>query len=1515
MDGLRSIQLINSIKRKIFFFFFLFSFSLFLSGEEPSFDNDSDNTGSMANDQDLVLDTDALRRQITDEAPGELVNLSINDSSVSLRLSGRWKGTLEGSLGFALTPFGTRALAGDNPIFSQEGDITLSLWLRDRWFVEASFMDNSALNTYRAGYEGEEGEIVRYAGVGNTGLDFPSFPYLDLGGDSPSSFGAYGHFAAGDLSFYSLLRYDAAAREERVFVGDRERSYSYADLSRPQRGISFVLPDENLPVMPEVYIQDNKGNLAGSDGRQWRLAESSEYGASLYQGIIELTLGTYTGGSAEPESKIAVYYGLPYSLGTYDDAPDPADPNKPFLASVQNYFDSTKTILRLWDYPQPGQMSQAVQGTPANVPGTVTVNGVTALVIYEPGTFSPFERQNRYKAPVSTSSEAALVKPSTGETIGNFELIPFDNSTFDTMIQNPEQRQIMRGQYELINEGSPGSPLTRNLRSPTERWPLGASYPALYLPGKTVFTEDISLRFTNYSSSGAFIIGTDVVPGSVQVFRNGIQDPNFSYNQSIGSVNLFNPALFSEIIRISYLRQSSERRHGSLAAGIGAIWDPETHFSGKLGLGLRWNVTSDTYSENDASSPGTVGLGAEARWDYDRLKAGITLGLGFEQPDTTGLYRAAGMEENEIILSLPPGSSFISETPPFYDPHERAPLLYRNYRTNSLLGGSSLDDISGSAPVVSDQSGPYPVNDRILASQVLAAEFEFTQNKTWTGFEVPLGLRSDFLEQAGIIEVPFRFLDFSRDILPGDNFTIVFQIGALADKDSSFQENPNLILEKTLYVFPSPPSPPDFDSGARIAVFNLNDEDRSKLQNAKYFRLLVTADGITSNLTGNLSGRVILAPPIVRGSFWRPVTVKDTDIFSTLSAGFMGPEVNVTEEADPSLLIKYQELMDELHSISSRQRVLQISWNGFSLSDQGPGADGRLAAIPLSKYRSLSFFIRRPEALREMTDTDTSYRDKQDKLDEAKLRFIIASGPESLKNQSEIALDAEIPLRDFDTVEPGEWTRVDIEYRAGNPGIFIDGKKSTGPEPKYNSAAMSDYLSGNYSPGTADEWKSSYAAFYLIPGSNALPGGNMAIDEIILEDVIPSYRLNGGASLEWTKQGTLLKIRNLDVISDVSFLAAVESGAQGNPFEEGGADGGFGMNGRTQAGFSFFGIKILGNFSYSLSNYQSNGLGYSWSAGHSLSRSFGPFTVRESFDDAPDAGTMNHRLSFNLDTALRALLEGEVIRENDRLRRRWQAGTGGTPIKKIPVDFSLDAQMGITEKTGRRNGNLNYAEDWADSFIDMLPASGAGSEGRNLNLSNRIRLNTAPLGTELFFQGTSSYLRTLNTIESGSLLRLDFPINPEGDKLRMLFRAEREYYRDASWSSRDFGEDMEIWAGSFGSAGLLMFSIPFYSLFDAKLEDRMKNFGAPGGNEYVVPDLSLFADRYEFSLLTAMNYGLSSLLLPRRFALNLGRVLERKYETPRDTLGFGTVLGFSSVNLFGAMGTFPVFGFYQGDEF
>ncbi|MDR0878654.1 MAG: hypothetical protein LBN21_11420 [Treponema sp.] len=1460
-----------------FFFFILIPFILFAEDE----------TGA-------ILDVEELRSRIEGEAKQELISLTLGDSAVSLFMSGYWKGTLQGNYGVAFTPYGTQGTSPDSPVlFTQEADMTLSLWVRDRWFLEANFLDDYDINTYRAGYQGFSGEAIQYAGVGNTGLDFPVFPYLDLGGDSPSSFGVYGKFGGGPLQLHALFRYDAAAREERIFVGDRERTYAHVSPDYPLRGLSFVLPDSSIDTVPVVYLEDKDGDLRDTGGRRWRTALPSEFAAGAASGVIELNIRPPGMAAVSYRKNSALNPGKPWedSIGAYDTPLSPGGEVIPgsgsgFLGEISRWFGQEIDISA---YPQPGQNTAAL-GTQANVPGSVVINGVPALVLREGGSFSPFERLSRYEAPSSMSSGAFLVKLSNGERIAGFEALPLEDSAVSSDIPLYAVLETRRGFYEIINTNT-----SRDPRSPEALWPLAAEYPEIYLPGSGTFTGDITLRFTNYGGSGAYSIGTDVVPGSVQVYRSGIVDPRINYDTASGNVTLESPAGFNEVIRITYLKRSDETRFGSLAAGIGAVYNPDGPFSSSLALGLRWNVTADSYSEEGVSNPGTVGLGAKAAWDYDRLKAGLTLGLGFEQPDTAGLYRAAGMEGNEISLGLSRENSFISEAPDSnLTLDNRSPLSYRNYRDTGALANSGFMEIDWSgASLVPGQSGPYPARDSSLTTQanVLAAEFELDAANVWTGFELALGDDGALMEQAREIEIPFRFYDFNAD--PPPDFTLLLQIGALSDEDRGFSENPALIMAKQIYPPVSTASDPinnsnnpaAFGRESRLARIMLTDADRRKLRDAKYMRLMAVHSGVQT-----ISGRILLAPPIVRGVGWRPVTVDGTAVIGPGETGGAGrvQAVETYETGTNRLQDRYGDVVSRLHSAGSPQRVLEVKWD---TPVRGAGADGRIGALPLSNYRSLSFFVKGPAK-------DTSTPDTPEGFSDGILRFILARGPSSLDNDDEITLDAEIPLAELN---PEKWSRVDIRYRGTDTGIWVDGRQAGGRlkyRPQIRSASETI---GN------ETGKSAYLAVFAVPppGSTLEPG-RFFFDEVLLDESAPNYRLNGGGSVEYNRPGALVSVKGKPIIENLRASTAMESEIRGDPFIEQ-SDGSAGVAGRTIAEISVLGAQLQGNFSFTAVDD-----GFYWDGGHGIRRAWGPFSFRESFSSAPRDKSLDHRFGMELSGMFPVHFSAEAFYENEKFERMWDVSVGFAPPNKYIPSLSINAAAAWIENTAAPSEWDTYGEGWVQTWAPMIPDLGDRAARRNIRALVKISETTTPVGADLSVEGSAVFSKPNNTTQSASAVHLDIPVTIGA--YRLVLQGERGFKQNLLFSGIDALEDGGKFVQGIADSLSLWGQAPLYSLFAQDMGSVLQA-GLENSPSALLAEYSAFNDRAGFTLLLPQYYDIRAFFIPSSTGAQVGRVLEQKLDVPLDMLTINGNLGFSAINMFGAFGAMPVFSFYQSDEF
>ena len=1443
-------------------------------------DSDESKTNRSAQRAQAAAETSAERhrQEITEETSAQLFNMSIWDKDVSLFLSGYWKGSLAFNWGLANSPLGTTPDTKDSPLlFTQEADLTLSLWIWQKWFLEVSFIDDYDLNTYRAGYQGFPGETVQYVGIGNTGLDFPIFPYLDLGGDSSSSFGAYGRFGSGGLAFHTLVRYDAAAREEMTFVGNRERNFSTMIPNKPLRGRSFVLPDENINTTPVVYLEDKNGPFSGGN-RRWRLANPSEYAVSAAYGTVELV--------REHPGMVAVSYGngTYSSLGSYNSSViPPFIPGTGFLGNIQDHFG---TDIDLKAYPQPG-------GSP-NTPAIIAIGGTSALIIHEPGTFSPFERQSRYMAPSNTTEDAALIHLSSGERARGFEVLPANTLSMDISMYLLTGDDASRNIYEIIYQNG-----GRDRRSPYSCWPLADDYPELYLPGSTAFTDDLRLRFTNYGAAGAYIIGTDVIPGSIQVYRGGILDSQVSYDPGSGTVTLASPVGFNEVIRITYLKRSEERRLGSLAAGVGLVYSPEdSPFSAEAALGMRWNISQESYTENGAASPGTVGFGAKTSWNYDNLKASLSLGLGFEQPDTTGLYRIAGMEGNsEIVLGMSSTAGFVSGTPAQFDlifppspalnppppgffpgpiilsASGRAPLVYRNYLQSNILGSSELKTIEWSAPIINSLAGPYPARETNF--DVYVAEFDLNGSGSWTGFQAPLGNDGSLLEQAREIVIPLRFYDFSTN---SPEILVVAQFGSLPEENSGIIENPNLVVSAPIFYRNSaaPPLPyglvgqPNPQYGHTIAI-RLNDEMRRKLQNANHMRILIINTG-----TSNFSGRVLVAKPYIKGASWRAITLDSFNSPIKTASNNAGKSVSVVEEIDNTL---WDNKLNRLHTIGVNH-VLHVEWENM---DYAAGTDGRTPPVPLADYRTLSFYLKKPP-------------------DNTVFHFLVSQGPNDYPGKS--ALELTVNCNDLPLPGPAPWYNVEINYREKK--LYVNGV--------YVPQAIISYDPGilRQNQGNDDfigDGQSAYIAAFVT--GLPFPDGSFSIDEICLEDPVPSYRINGGATLEWRHSDALVSIGDKTVVSGVVLATALESAAVGNPFESGGEIF-TGAQSRSNGEITVLDTHLSGNLNFMVSNDSNY-----WSAGHGIGRSFGPLSISETYNTAPppNNATMNHSFLLGLNTFVYGNISSYINYQNRQLSRIWNGSTGIQPRQNIYPGFSLDGTLNYLEKTEKvLDWMPNYAETWAQSWPVMIPDDGSGSANsaiQNRTMQGRagFNLDWLPVGTELSFEGNSNVSLPLWLTNNSSSARIEAPFN--FGKVQGRLRSQRDISRSLFHAGENIGDDLYQYGQSLSDTSPLWREIPIYALFNSKLDSSMdkaiSNYSKESENTRFYEVLAL-------NLLFPERYDALSLVIPVSHFTQFDRTMDQRMDTRLDVLTVSSGFGFSSINLFGAMGAYPVFNFYRNDE-
>lgn len=233
----------------------------------------------------------ALYSVLPEEPPSSLFSTKLGDSEVEAFAQGFWEASILSAGAWSIDSGGSSFGANPPFQFMQTPDLYVFLSLRRTWFFEAYVTNEAADNRFTLAFEGDDGDFIKFARLGNSGISMPSYPFMSFG--SPDgSFGAAmsASDAASGVSLDAMVRWDGLRWETRDFFGSSEMIETELAPGDDLRGRRFVLPSGGL-VSVELYEARTSGPR--------RLA-SDEYSASLASGVILL--------AAEPSGELTAAY-------------------------------------------------------------------------------------------------------------------------------------------------------------------------------------------------------------------------------------------------------------------------------------------------------------------------------------------------------------------------------------------------------------------------------------------------------------------------------------------------------------------------------------------------------------------------------------------------------------------------------------------------------------------------------------------------------------------------------------------------------------------------------------------------------------------------------------------------------------------------------------------------------------------------------------------------------------------------------------------------------------------------------------------------------------------------------------------------------------------------------------------------------------------------------------------------------------------------------------------------------
>ncbi len=1387
-----------------------------------------------------------------EEAPKALFETNLGDADVDLYLDGTW--TIDSSLGAVWGTPGpvSAAVPGFSSgfLFDQIPDLTLSLWLMDRYFFETSLSEDSDYNTYLFGYEGKEGELLQHARLGNTATFIESTPLMEVPDHPAGALGASATMET-DISRHELLlRYQKTSRISRTYSGTSEIEELNLDPGEYIRGRYFLLPDEDIENAV-VYLEDSDGEYTGDDGSTYREATEYEASVSAEEGFVALT--------SRPAGRVLVYYTKDsYSVGD------------------SNIGQDALAGLNGSSQPDPSAAEEDFYWTAADYAGIdfdaelqVTVNGTTSLLLWDGGAWSPFEFQAVYS--------------STGASSGSTVEVELRESGAEEATASLEG-EYGSGSLTLIPSG---------FNRASTRYPLADLIPEAYGPDREALLPWY-LWYVQESGTSVISVPSSAIEGTVRVTVNGREEKRFS-RLSDGTLEFFFTLYPSDSVEVSYELPDDTASGADLLFISSNSFNPFQRIPDltlRADLGLRWNVDLDQgYSEEYDQSPGS--LLATAGASLEKETAGFTIngGVSLGTHDTRGYLRLAGMDTGATGFSISGHTLFPAAPSASYAAASLGELSYTDYYKYLDTGGSSLQEYTWTPP--SDQVYAYGDGNPVGPSVSLAEDDDIDgrvavldyslDDGEWVGAQINAG---DTLDLSGAAAVSFRYRLTNTG---GGTPALIFRAGAVSEDidddgildnesgayDTGFDYN---IAGDTLYVGGggngprgeygngseetedadgndllnpevssrtvtlTPPSGTSVDGVWHTVYIPLSRAERSALSSTRAVQILLENSGVTS------SGKLLIGEVQFQGTGFVPVNTNTS--VSELSEY----ELESGEAPTQKLYAAYDLVDTRFNDGNDDQQVMRMEWSGGAAEAAGP-----LNEVPLSAYDTLRFYYRLEAATGDTEDIQLDIE-----------------GDEGTFS---------ISLNTINTST--EWSEVEVDL--ANRTVSVQG-----------DTPASSTVSG-----------SRDIVVRRARISTSTSDGVLFLDELHLADPVSAADFGVVSSARYSRPGEILSAGGIPLLGNFTWAGSSRIASSGFGTGFSAADGRV-YRVYQEAAFSTLwsradlsltvregesGVETAGSHSLTIpengpvqlnENYshEPSGSTFSYSRGDALRLSLPGFSA-----------------------AAGAAVSGD----EESLTQTWTAAASADS-RFISLSPSLSFSNTLTDTVldpenygaGWMNATelLLYREDSTPGsrsvYLD-LPLESTPSNDLNLSLASSA--SSARYGTEERLQLDS--METLFSLE-GVL----FPMHPY--QLKYLLSYNRDFSGEWSTASFNRGEhafsgDISSWAETAGSQGYFLTSLPGREIFFQSEKDRFTS-GTEGFEE------AQYSPSLNLSLKRPFSSRFSDLIIPSTLSFSTGRDYLREYDTVSSSFTTATSATMTAVNLTGTMGAYPLVSWYESDE-
>ncbi|MFP4483724.1 MAG: hypothetical protein ACLFO1_02610 [Spirochaetaceae bacterium] len=1484
---------------------------------------------------------------LPEEDPPELFDVQVGDTEADVFVQGRWESAIAGALGIALLsePVDDSRVAfpytfpGMDPTpFVNTVDLTISIWLFEHYYLEATVLDELELGTLVFGYEGGEDAFVKRVRLGSDTFDLTTAapaPYLTATEGEEPALGGYILAQSETASHELLLQYRGAEAAVDLYRGLNLLTEETIDPAAYLRGRYFVLPDGGVEDLT-VYIEDAQGAVTASDGRTYREARPGpDVRTSPERGTVSLTepaagrvLVTYTKEGNRVGDPALGRDALVYTEGgrPVPGAGEPLD----FSFRDQSYLDVNLSNLE------------------------VTVDGEPALLLYDPVAFSPFEAQNRYAVNGGSESEEDsddAAGTTGGDGSGEVE-IRFQRRASARDLALPGLRPLIAEGVVVIEDAVAG--VDEDPRAAANRYPFAATepaYPDLYGPAPTTKegASDFVIARRSLTEVSAVTLPQRVVPGSVQITRNGLPEYGYSLDPATGEVTFVTPVSPLDRIEVRYRLEAPGAAGGDATLAYGNRIDLGGDATLRTVLGGAVPLPRGGYTTTSGERPASTTAAGRLTWQRDRLTLESDIAAELRIPDATGHLRLAGMEEHvtavpvsdpAMVPAAPPEDALAEELAllgepalpeePALEATNRGELRYRDYYFESIFGTRTLQDYRWTVPPEQvfayeegSRTGPYPVAAREdgFTAPVMALDFVLEEKEatatggpSWAGGRLQLppgeqdlstaeGLRlswkrtdtpspegevavyliagptSEDTDADGRLDAGSGVLD-PRYSFTDDRRDITLEAGAVeAGIGPAVTEdgNRNGILDAAAPVVTRrlAAKSSDIPDTWESVEFTFSEAERRRLAATRSVDIVVVNTG-----AGSARGRILVGDVEFQRS-GATLDPRDGDITAReRRVADLGDTAGTTGTGGEALA----EVRERFTDVAGEpERLLDVDWE--SLDGAAWTLEERVAPTTPGSYEELVLFVR-PVALSADATLTIELSDHADAR-------LTASIPLAATGAGDPGGDA-----GGEGIPGGEWLHIRIDPHSETATVNGEGAGTvtvTGWSPGAEVGLLTLALDGAGSGRLLiDEvhWQGSRAAATMVQRTrlSARPDWSVTLGPVaVLSDIALDQEviLRSGDALDGS-------FTNGSVTSRSSLGAQLPLA---------------GITGRTTAGFAGDVTRL--------------------SAGHTVIVPSAGFPVRitDVFDTtliggdgggsgtdtgAAGSGGTAHRSDARIRLRGTEVLRGEAsVREDaDGIRRDWNVSATSGDL--VPGSPRAVLRLSDRRAPGADDGvGGSYVDGWTRSGRLYLPGNLEDATNRRAGAEASFSYTDAVVGTAAGAEASLDH-QIATRREDALTASVSLPISlrreaPTAIRMTPTYMRSLRLIRATTTDPGPTG-DVADYGESVWSQYYARRAPPFGELFLTSLrEDFTEATTAVERARY----------RAEASAEVEGNAGTRPiyLLLPSSGRLTLARSLEREESAVSDLRETSLLLRSAAINLFGRVGARPIMDLYRTDEY